>query len=93
MKVIGILGHMKLEPRSTNYAFMRWLKTLVDLGSSWGRRNNRKSALTWPKKLKKEKSSKLQAASLTAGPRDDRIQLERIYYGNKTIKKNRGYLS
>jgi len=46
--------------------------------------------ITWPEKIMKEKSSKPQAASLTVSPRDDRISIERIYYGNKTIKKNRG---
>ena len=35
----------------------------LDLGSSWGRRNNRKSALTWPEKIMKEKSCKPQASS------------------------------
>jgi hypothetical protein len=44
------------------------------------------------KKIKKAPSHKLQAASLTASPRDDRIHLERIYYGicNKRTRKNRG---
>ena len=31
---------------------------------------------------------KLQATSLTAGPRDDRMNLERNKYGHNTIEKN-----
>ena len=36
----------------------------------------------------KEKSYKPQASSLTAGPGDDRMDLERNNYGHNTIKKN-----
>ena len=35
--------------------------------------------IAWPEKIMKEKSSKLQATSLTACPRDDRIHLESRY--------------
>ena len=31
---------------------------------------------------------KLQATSLTAGPRDDRMNLDRNKYGHNTIEKN-----
>jgi len=34
--------------------------------------------LAWPEKLKKEKSDKLQAASLTACPGDDRMKSELV---------------
>ena len=36
----------------------------------------------------KEKSCKPQAPSLTAGPGDGRMNLERNNYGHNTIKKN-----
>jgi len=38
--------------------------------------------------INKKKKQKQQAASLTAGPRDDRMNLERNNYGYNTIKKN-----
>ena len=37
---------------------------------------------------KEASSFKLQAASLTAGPGDDRMNLERNNYGHNTIEKN-----
>ena len=36
----------------------------------------------------RKKSYKPQASSLTAGPGDDRMDLERNNYGHNTIKKN-----
>jgi hypothetical protein len=41
----------------------------------------------WPA-LKGPGISKRQATSLTAGPGDDRMDLERKNYGHNTIKKN-----
>ena len=49
-----------------------------------------KIVTAWPeKKLKKEKSYKLQAASLTANPRDDRMINERniMEYATKELER------
>ena len=43
--------------------------------------------ITWPEKLKKAASFKPQASSLTAGPRDDRMNImKEINYKNKKLK-------
>ena len=61
----------KLEPRSA---------MMLRLASDSGSRVKSRIKFTgaWPEKIMKEKSSKLQAASLTASPRDDRIQSELV---------------
>jgi len=56
-------------------------KLIKKLHDKWCRANGYKLQAT---------SRKLQASSLTAGPGDDRMNLERNNYGHNTIEKNSG---
>jgi hypothetical protein len=55
---------------------------------AWDQEPNWRKNPQWRPVTASWSSYKPQASSLTAGPGDDRIDLERNNYGHNTIKKN-----